>query len=98
MSPTFSDELPVTEPIVSRQKDATSPRNGGLLLLLISCALVLVGRLAYVYVSDAERFPITTIKVAASYQHVTHKELEEILARHLDASFFHYPFQAYKMT
>ena len=60
----------------------------GLLLLLIVSALVLAGRLGYIYLSDNERFPINTIKVAASYQHVTHKELETVLAKYLNASFF----------
>lgn len=71
--------------------DSSGIRYLGLLFVLIISALLLAGRLAYVYVSDAERFPITTIKVAASYQHVTHKELETILAKHLDSSFFSLP-------
>lgn len=62
-----------------------------LLLLLITSALLLAGRLAYVYLADAERFPITTIKVAASYQHVTHQELEKVLARYVSTSFFLLP-------
>lgn len=60
----------------------------GILLLLVVSALVLAGRLGYLYLADAERFPITTIKVSANYQHVTHKELETVLAKHLSASFF----------
>jgi cell division protein FtsQ len=66
-------------------------RYAALLMLLVISALLLAGRLGYLYLADAERFPITTIKVAASYQHVTHKELETVLARHLDASFFSLP-------
>lgn len=66
-------------------------RHSGLLALLIISALVLAGRLSYLYLSDAERFPIATIKVAASYQHLTHKELEAILAKYVDASFFALP-------
>lgn len=68
-----------------------SLRYTGLLLLLILCALVLAGRLGYLYLADAERFPVTTIKVAASYQHVTHKELETVLAKYLNTSFFSLP-------
>lgn len=75
----------------NRDVDSSSLRYFGLLLLLITSALVLAGRLGYFYLADAERFPITTIKVAASYQHVTHKELETILAKHLDSSFFSLP-------
>ncbi|AMP88832.1 cell division protein FtsQ/DivIB [Legionella pneumophila] len=56
--------------------------------LLILSALMLAGRLGYLYLADAERFPITTIKVAATYEHITHKELENVLAKYLDASFF----------
>ncbi|WP_231865933.1 cell division protein FtsQ/DivIB [Legionella fallonii] len=54
-------------------------------------AIVLAGRLGYLYVSDAERFPITTIKVAASYQHLTHKELETVLTKYVNSSFFALP-------
>lgn len=73
------------------QTVSSSPTYVGLLLFLIVVGLLLVVRLGYVYLSDANRFPVTTIKVAASYQHVTHKELEGILAKHLDASFFSLP-------
>lgn len=62
-----------------------------LLLVLLVSALFLAARLMYLYLADADRFPITTIKVAASYEHVTHKELEEILAQNLNASFFFVP-------
>lgn len=66
-------------------------RYHGLLFLLILIALFLAGRLAYLFLGDSERFPITTIKVAASYEHVTHKELESVLTKHLKASFFSLP-------
>ncbi len=69
----------------------SSARHNGLLLLLIVSAILLAGRLGYLYVSDAERFPITTIKVAASYQHLTHKELEAVLTKYVNASFFALP-------
>jgi cell division protein FtsQ len=71
--------------------DAAGLRYMGLLSLLILSALVLAGRLAYFYLSDPERFPINTIKVAASYEHVSHKELETVLAKYLSASFFSLP-------
>jgi cell division protein FtsQ len=60
----------------------------GLMFLLSFIAVILAGRLVYVFLGDSERFPITTVKVAASYQHVTHKELESVLQHHLSASFF----------
>lgn len=61
---------------------------------LILCAALLAGRLGYWYLSDPEYFPITTIKVAASYEHVTHKELESILAKYVGDSFFALPARA----
>ncbi|MGL5741300.1 MAG: cell division protein FtsQ/DivIB [Legionella sp.] len=61
------------------------------LLFLILSALFLTCRLGYYYVSDAERFPINTIKVAANYEHVTHKELESVLSKYLSDSFFTLP-------
>jgi cell division protein FtsQ len=56
--------------------------------------VVLAGRLGYWYLSDPEYFPITTIKVAASYEHVTHKELEDVLAKYVGDSFFALPARA----
>ena len=77
----------------NKEMDAVSngPRYTGLLLLLVISAFLLAGRLGYLYLADAEHYPITTIKVAASYQHVTHKELETVLAKYLKASFFSLP-------
>jgi cell division protein FtsQ len=71
--------------------DSNGLRYVGLLALLIVSALLLAGRLGYLYLADADRFPITTIKVAASYEHVSHKELESVLSQHLSASFFSLP-------
>lgn len=61
------------------------------LLVLSLSAIFLTCRLGYYYLSDAERFPITTIKVAANYEHVTHQELETILSKYLSHSFFTVP-------
>lgn len=73
-----------------RNKDiaSQSPSHSGLLLFLFVLAFLLAGRLVYYFLADTERFPITTIKVAATYKHVTHKELEGVLEKYLDASFF----------
>jgi cell division protein FtsQ len=80
---------------MKHKKKKNTNTNGlhyaGMLSVLTLCALVLSGRLAYLFVADAERFPITTIKVAASYQHVTHKELENVLTKYVSASFFALP-------
>lgn len=77
--------------IKKRNKELSSSSYLGALFLLVICALVLTGRLVYFYLSDPERFPITTIKVAASYHHVSHKELETILSQYVSASFFALP-------
>lgn len=68
--------------------DEQSLKYYGALFCLVAFAILLVGRLVYFLLSDTERFPITTIKVAASYEHVTHKQLESVLAQHLTNSFF----------
>ena len=65
----------------NRSNESGSLRYICLLWGLILCAVILASRLGYWYLSDPEYFPITTIKVAASYEHVTHKELEEVLAK-----------------
>jgi cell division protein FtsQ len=75
----------------NKNSDSTGLRYTGLLSLLIISALLLAGRLGYLFIVDAERFPITTIKVAASYERVTHKELEIVLSKYLSASFFALP-------
>lgn len=64
------------------------------LLVLSLSAIFLTYRLGYYYLSDAERFPITTVKVSANYEHVTHQELESILSKYLTHSFFTFPVSA----
>lgn len=60
----------------------------GVLTLLVACALFLGARLIYIFIADPHRFPVNTVKIAATYQHISHQQLEEILSRHLNASFF----------
>ena len=72
----------------NRDVDSGNLRYICWLLILTLSAMFLACRLGYYYASDAERFPITTIKVAANYEHVTHKELEGVLAKYLSDSFF----------
>ncbi len=74
-----------------KNNNANGLRYACILSALIISALLLAGRLTYLFIADAERFPITTIKVAASYHHVTHKELENILAKYVGSSFFALP-------
>ncbi len=66
-------------------------RYTGLLTLLIACALVLSVRVIYLFLADAERFPIHTVKIVANYQHIKRKQLESVLSNYLDASFFSLP-------
>ena len=66
-------------------------RYASLLTLLIVCALVLAARLIYLFLADVQRFPISTVKVAANYQHITRKQLETVLTNYLDTSFFSLP-------
>lgn len=59
----------------------------GFMVLWVSCALLLILRLAYLYVSDPQRFPVTTIKIAAPYQHITRQQLENVLLNYQNDSF-----------
>jgi len=68
--------------------DTGQLRYTSLLTFLIVCALLLTARLGYLFLADASRFPINTVKIAANYQHITRKQLEQVLANHLNASFF----------
>ena len=63
-------------------------RYTGFLTFLILCAFLLFARLVYLFMLDAERFPINTVKIAATNQHIGRKQLEEVLAKYLDESFF----------
>lgn len=63
-------------------------RYASLLTLLIVCALILATHLVYLFLADAQRFPISTVKVVANYQHITRKQLEQVLSNYLDTSFF----------
>lgn len=73
------------------EERARGSRFTGFLILLITCALLLIARLAYLYLIDPIHFPIGTIKIAASYQHLTRKELEDVLAQYNQESFISLP-------
>lgn len=66
-------------------------RYTSVLTLLSVCALLLTARLVYLFLADAERFPIGTVKIAASYQHITRKQLESVLSTYLNTSFIALP-------
>ncbi len=63
-------------------------RYGATLLFLVLSMLLLSGRLVYLVISDAKRFPINTVKIAASYDHITRVQLEKILSPYLLQGFF----------
>jgi cell division protein FtsQ len=64
---------------------------GTFIMVLIVLLLIFIGRLAYFFVADVQRFPINTVKITASYQHITRKQLESVLANYRNASFFTLP-------
>jgi cell division protein FtsQ len=71
-------------------------RYASLLTILVACALLLTARIIYLFLADTQRFPITTVKIAASYQHVSRQELESVLSNYLGASFFSLPVRRLK--
>ena len=66
-------------------------RYASVLIGLIFCAICLAAHSIYLYIADASRFPINTVKIAATYHHITHKQLEGVLENYLNASFFSMP-------
>jgi cell division protein FtsQ len=79
--------------IISRQMDVNTGRlrYASFLTVLIICALFLAARLVYLCIADPKRFPINKVKIVASYHHITHRDLEGILNKYWDASFFSLP-------
>ena len=61
------------------------------LTLLFFSALFLAGRLVYLFVSSPQYFPVNTVKVSASYQHITRKQLELVLSNYLNDGFIVLP-------
>ena len=66
-------------------------RYAGFLTALIVCALLLSARMVYLFLADAQRFPINTVKIVANYQHVTRQQLEAVLSNYLQDSFVMLP-------
>ena len=74
------------------EEDKSQWRYVTLLWMLILSALLLSARIAYVYFADIERFPIKTIKVEATYQHISRESLKTLLAQSIsESSFFTFP-------
>ena len=67
--------------------DTERLRYASFLTLLIVCALLLAARMVYLSLADPQQFPISTVKVAASYRHVTRKQLESVLSEYSNKSF-----------
>ncbi|MBP6917905.1 MAG: cell division protein FtsQ/DivIB [Legionellaceae bacterium] len=69
-------------------KPARILRDQFFLSMLVVCAVLLMARLAYLYLANPENFPISTFKIEASYQHITRKTLEGILEKYTHKGFF----------
>lgn len=72
-------------------------RYAGLLTLLVVSAMLLTARIIYLYLADAHRFPISTVKIVANYQHITRKQLESVLSSYMNTSFFSLPVRRLNM-
>lgn len=70
------------------QADAKQFSHSGLLAGLMICAALLSLRLGYLFLSDPQRFPINTVKVTASYEQISRKQLETILSQYAHMGFF----------
>lgn len=66
-------------------------RDRATLMLLVFSSMLLAARLVYLFLADTKRFPINTVKVLASYQFTSRQQIETILSRHLNTSFFMVP-------
>lgn len=62
-----------------------------LLALLILFAVVLCTRLVYVYISDIHRFPINTVKVAATFKRIPRERIEKVLSAYQQYSYYSLP-------
>ena len=51
-------------------------------------------RLTYIYVSDPWRFPVKTVKIAASYQHIPRDQLKQLLFQYARDGFLTLPVQS----
>ncbi len=71
--------------------DTERLRYASFLTLLVICALLLSARMIYLFLADAQRFPVNTVKIVASYQHITRKQIESVLSGYLDDSFIVLP-------
>lgn len=68
----------------------------GFLILLIVCALCLTLRVVYLYIATPQRFPVNTVKISASYEHITRQQIENVLANYTNDSFILMPMNKLK--
>lgn len=61
------------------------------LSFLMIVMLFLGARLVYLYLGDSARFPISTVKVVSMQKYITNKELDTILEKYWQYSFFSIP-------
>lgn len=61
------------------------------LMALLCLALVLSARVVYLFLADSERFPIHTVKIVGSNQHISHQQIQLLLNKYLPYGFFALP-------
>lgn len=60
-------------------------------IFLIVLTILLSARVLYIYLDSHDRFPINKIKIIASYKHITRSQLESVLSRYQEKSFYTFP-------
>lgn len=50
--------------------------------LLTFCALLLAVKVIYIFIAEPGRFPINTVKISASFEHISRAEIEKILEKY----------------
>ncbi len=73
-------------------------RFAGFLTVLVLCALLLSARVIYLFLADSQRFPVNTVKIAASYKHITRKQIEAVLSPYINESFMVLPVSKLKLS
>lgn len=66
--------------------DTQRQRYASFLIVLIICALLLFVRVMYLFLADSQRFPVNTVKISASYEHISREKLESVLTGYLQES------------
>ena len=74
-----------------KKKPNTYPRYTFFLTALTILALGLSIRLLYVYVSDPARFPIRTVKIVGTYDHIDREDIARVVAPYIRGSFITLP-------